>query len=161
MYHELEVSVNETLAEILRNRLRLTGTKIGCGSGECGACTVLIDGQPILSCLTLVIECDGKDILTVDGLADPKTGELLPLQKSFIDHHGLQCGFCTPGILTSAKSLLEKNPNPTEEEIKEAISGNLCRCTGYVSIIKSISVAAQNLRRSSELGRSELISWID
>ena len=161
MYHELEVSVNETLAEILRNRLRLTGTKIGCGSGECGAWKVLIEGQPVLSCLTLVIECDGKDILTVERLADPKTGELLPLQKSFIDHHGLQCGFCTPGILTSAKSLLEKNSNPTQEKIREAISGNLCRSTGYVSIIKSISVAAQNLRRSYELGRSELISWID
>ena len=148
--YELEVGANETLVHVLRNRLRFTGTKIGCGSGECGACTVLIGRQPVLSCLTLAIECDGKEILTVEGLANPETGELHPIQQSFIEHHGLQCGFCTPGMLMSAKGLLERNVSPNEEEIKEAISGNLCRCTGYVNIIKSISIAAKNLRRPSE-----------
>ncbi len=130
--------MNETLAHVLRQRLRLTGTKIGCGSGECGACTVLMGGEPVLSCLTLAIECDGKEILTVEGLADPETGELHPIQKSFIEHHGLQCGFCTPGMLMSAVALLRKNSNPSAEEIKRGISGNLCRCTGYAKIIRAI-----------------------
>lgn len=145
--HALEVRPNETLADVLRKKLGLTGLKVGCGSGECGACTVLIDGYPTLSCLTLAIECEGKEILTIEGLANPDSGELHPIQQAFIDHHGLQCGYCTPGMILSAKALLDKNLTPTEEEIREAINGNICRCTGYVSIIESISAAAEEMRR--------------
>jgi len=144
----LDVNTNETLAKVLRERLGLTGTKIGCDAGECGACTVLIDGEPIASCLTLAIDCEGKEITTIEGLEDPKTGELHPIQKAFIDHHGMQCGFCTSGMIMSAKALLDRNPHPGKEEIRGAINGNICRCTGYVSIIESISAASETLDKS-------------
>jgi len=145
--HMLEVGANETLVEVLRERLRLTGTKIGCNRGECGACTVLIDGEPVLSCLTLAIECEGKEILTIEGLEDPETGELDPIQEAFIENFGIQCGFCTPGMVMTAKALLNRNPDPSEEEIKEAIQGNLCRCTGYTQIVESILAASEKMRR--------------
>ena len=145
--HTLEVGANETLVEVLRERLRLTGTKIGCNRGECGACTVLIDGEPVLSCLTLAIECEGKEILTIEGLEDPETGELDPIQEAFIENFGIQCGFCTPGMVMTAKALLNRNPDPSEEETKEAIQGNLCRCTGYTQIVESILAASEKMRR--------------
>jgi len=145
--HALEVGTNETLVEVLRERLRLTGTKIGCNRGECGACTVLIDGGAILSCLTLAIECEGKEILTIEGLEDPKTGELDPIQEAFVENFGIQCGFCTPGMVMSAKALLNRNPNPSEEEVKEGIQGNLCRCTGYTQIVESILAASEKMGR--------------
>jgi len=131
-----EVAPNTTLLHFLREELGLTGTKCGCEIGECGACTVLLDGIAVNSCLVLVPQIDGKEILTVEGLA--KDGELHPLQKSFLDHDAVHCGFCTPGMLMSAKALLDKNPNPNEKEIRTAISGNLCRCTGYVQIVEAI-----------------------
>jgi carbon-monoxide dehydrogenase small subunit len=145
--HTLEVGANETLVEVLRERLRLTGTKIGCNRGECGACTVLIDGEAILSCLTLAVECEGKEILTIEGVEDPKTGKLDPIQEAFVENFGIQCGFCTPGMVISAKALLDRNPDPSEEEVKEGIQGNLCRCTGYTQIIESILAAAEKMRR--------------
>lgn len=145
--HTLEVGANETLVEVLRERLRLTGTKIGCNRGECGACTVLIDGETILSCLTLAIECESKEVLTIEGLEDPKTGELDPIQEAFVENFGIQCGFCTPGMVMSAKALLDRNPNPSEEEVKEGIQGNLCRCTGYRQIVESILAAGEKMRR--------------
>jgi len=143
----LEVSANETLAEILREELNLTGTKIGCNRGECGACTVLIDGEAILSCLTLAIECEGKEILTIEGVENPETGELDPIQEAFVENFGIQCGFCTPGMVMSAKALLSKKPNPSEEDIKGAIQGNLCRCTGYKQIVESILAAIEKIRK--------------
>jgi len=145
--HALEVGTNETLVEVLRERLRLTGTKIGCNRGECGACTVLIDGEAVLSCLTLAIECEGKEILTIEGLEDPKTGELDPIQEAFVENFGIQCGFCTPGMVMSAKALLDRNPNPSEAEVKEGIQGNLCRCTGYTQIVESILAASEKMGR--------------
>jgi len=145
--HTLGVGANETLVEVLRERLGLTGTKIGCNRGECGACTVLIDGKAILSCLTLAIACEGTDILTIEGMKNPKTGELDPIQDAFVENFGIQCGFCTPGMVMSAKALLNKNTNPTVEEIKEGIQGNLCRCTGYTQIIESVLAASGKLRR--------------
>jgi len=145
--YSLEVGTNETLVEVLREKLRLTGTKIGCNRGECGACTVLIDGEAVLSCLTLAIECEGKEILTIEGLEDPKTGELDPIQEAFVENFGIQCGFCTPGMVMSAKALLGKNPNPSEAEVKEGIQGNLCRCTGYTQIVESILAASEKIRR--------------
>jgi carbon-monoxide dehydrogenase small subunit len=122
--------------QVLRENLGLTGTKQGCNAGDCGACTVLIDNQPVDSCLTLAIEAQGKEILTIEGL--DQQGRLHPLQQAFIDHYAVQCGFCTPGMILSAKSLLDRNSHPTEEEVREAISGNLCRCTGYVKIVEAI-----------------------
>jgi carbon-monoxide dehydrogenase small subunit len=130
--------VNETLLEVLRERLDLTGAKAGCNQGECGACTVLIDGEAVLSCLTLAVECEGRQILTIEGLEDPETGELDPIQHAFIENYGIQCGYCTPGTVMAAKALLLQNPDPSVEEIKQAIQGNLCRCTGYQQIIASI-----------------------
>jgi carbon-monoxide dehydrogenase small subunit len=132
-----------TLLEVLREDLGLTGTKEGCGLGECGACTVLMDGRAINSCLVLAAEADGREITTIEGLADGD--RLHPIQQAFVDHGGLQCGFCTPGMIMSAKALLDKNPHPTEEEIKQGITGNLCRCTGYTKIIESIKAAAEKM----------------
>ena len=138
--YEGTVEPRTSLADFLRDDLDLTGTHVGCEHGVCGACTVLLDGQPIRSCLLLAIQMDGARLTTVEGLAD---GERLhPLQQAFWDHHGLQCGFCTPGILLTAKALLDDNPRPTDTEIREAISGNLCRCTGYHFIVEAIRAAA-------------------
>jgi len=133
---EVEVSPHWTLLKLLREKLGLTGTKEGCGIGECGACTVLMDGMPVNSCLVLAPKVEGRKIETIEGLGSRDS--LHPLQKSFIDHGAIQCGFCTPGILMLSKALLERNSNPNREEIKEAISGHLCRCTGYHQIIEAI-----------------------
>jgi len=137
----LEVPSNMTLLQMLREKLALTGPKNGCSAGECGACTVLFDGEPVNSCMVLAVEADGHEVVTVEGLA--KEGQLTPLQQAFIDHNAVQCGFCTPGMLISAEALLKRNPHPSEEEIKEALVGNLCRCTGYVRIIKAVEAAAE------------------
>jgi carbon-monoxide dehydrogenase small subunit len=142
-----EVNANETLADVLREKLQLTGTKKGCEQGECGSCTVLINGEPVLSCMLLAIECEGVDITTIEGLSNPKTGELHILQKAFIENGGIQCGFCTPSMILAAKALLDRNLSPTDEEIREAINGSICRCTGYMGIIASIKVAAEGLRK--------------
>lgn len=136
----LEVEPHKTLLNMLREDLNLTGAKEGCGAGECGACTVIVDGKAVNSCLMLAVEADGKEILTVEGLA--KNGVLDALQESFINNAALQCGYCTPGMIMSAKALLMRNPKPSEEEIKEAIAGNLCRCTGYKAIVDAIKEAA-------------------
>jgi len=138
---EVSFAPYKTLLELLREDLRLTGTKHGCELGECGACAVLLDGEPKLSCLVLALECQGKEIETVEGLARGAT--LHPLQAAFADLGAAQCGYCTPGILMTAKALLEKEPQPTRERIKEAISGNLCRCTGYQQIFEAIEAAAK------------------
>jgi carbon-monoxide dehydrogenase small subunit len=145
---EIEVRPNELLVDVLRERLGLTGTKIGCEAGECGACTVLINGKPTLSCLTLTIECEGKEILTIEGIGDAAKGELHPLQKAFVEHYGVQCGFCTPAMILTAKAFLEKNPSPNEDEIREAINGVICRCTGYMQIVESILAAAEEIKGS-------------
>ena len=138
--HEQTVEVRKSLADFLRDDLDLTGTHVGCEHGVCGACTVLLDGEPVRSCLLLAVQVEGASLTTVEGLAD---GERLhPLQQAFWDHHGLQCGFCTPGILLTAKAFLEENPHPSDDEIREAISGNLCRCTGYHFIVEAIRAAA-------------------
>ncbi len=135
--HRLWVAPNELLLNVLRERLHLTGSKYGCGIGECGACTVRIDGKLALSCLVLAVAVDGSEVLTVEGLAGPD-GELDPLQEAFIEHAAFQCGFCTPGMLITAKSLLEENPTPTEAEVRDYLKGNLCRCTGYAAIVRAI-----------------------
>ena len=136
----VDVPSNMTLLQMLRERLALTGTKNGCEAGECGACTVLLDGEPVNSCMMLAVEADGHEVRTVEGLS--VDGEPSPLQQAFVEHNAVQCGFCTPGMLISAHALLERDPHPTEEAIKEAILGNLCRCTGYVRIIDAIQDAA-------------------
>ena len=141
--YELLIEPHKTLLDVLRNNLSLTGTKRGCNSGECGACTVLLEGIPILSCMTLACEVEGKKIQTIEGIA--QNGELHPVQKAFIECGAIQCGFCTPGMVLSAVALLNSNPNPNTDEIKKAISGNLCRCTGYIKIIEAIQQAAHAL----------------
>lgn len=139
--YQLSIPPNQTLLELLRDELGLTGTKCGCEIGECGACTVLLDGEPVNSCLILAPQVDGREILTVEGLSTD--GKLDPLQESFMDHDAVHCGFCTPGMLLSAKALLKENPHPSEAEIRTAISGNLCRCTGYVQIVEAIEATSK------------------
>ncbi len=135
------VEPNRTLLQFLREDLGLTGTKHGCGLGDCGACTVILDGKPVNSCLVLAIQANGGEVLTIEGLAE--NGKLHPIQQAFVDKGAIQCGFCTPGMILSAKALLDANPNATEQEIRMAISGNLCRCTGYQKIVEAIGEAAK------------------
>jgi carbon-monoxide dehydrogenase small subunit len=142
--YKLDVQPWETLVEVIRDDLGLTGTKEGCGLGECGACTVIMDGRAVNSCLVLAAEADGKQITTIEGLADGD--KLHPIQQAFVNHGGLQCGFCTPGMIMSAKALLDEKPSPSEEEIREGIAGNICRCTGYAKIIESVKAAAKNIQ---------------
>ena len=142
---DAEVPVRLTLADFLRQRLELTGTHLGCEHGVCGACTVLLEGRAVRSCLLLAVQANGRDITTVEGLA-PRAGGLHPLQQAFREHHGLQCGFCTPGMLTTLVEFLRENPDPTADEVRIAISGNLCRCTGYQSIVEAALDAAKRLR---------------
>ncbi len=137
----VDVTSNITLLQMLREKLGLTGTKNGCAAGECGACTVMLNGEPTNSCMVLAVECDGAEVVTVEGLA--KEGKLDPLQEAIIDEGGVQCGFCTPGVLISARALLNRNPTPSEDDIRTALVGNLCRCTGYVRIIDAVKKAAQ------------------
>ena len=137
----------ETLLDVLRDRLNLTGTKEGCGTGDCGACTVTVDDRLVCSCLMLGVEASGKSIETIEGMAEEDT--LHPLQKKFVEHAALQCGICTPGILVAAKNLLEKNPDPKEEQIRYWLAGNLCRCTGYDKIIRAVQDAAKEMREAS------------
>jgi len=142
--YEIGVKPYETLLEVLRNRLGLTGTKFGCGDGECGACTVNMEGKAVLSCLTLAAQADGKEILTIEGLQDG--AELHPIQESFVEHAAIQCGYCTPGLVMSAKALLDKDNDPSETKVREKISNNLCRCTGYEKPVKAILEAAKMMR---------------
>jgi len=139
-----EVETRTLLVHFIREDLRLTGTHIGCDTTNCGACTVLLDGKAVKSCTILAVQADGRAIRTVEGLAE--NGKLHPVQEGFVEEHGLQCGFCTPGMMMTAVALLGKNPNPTEEEIRQGIAGNLCRCTGYVNIVKAIQYAAGKMR---------------
>lgn len=139
--HTLAVSPHDTLLDVLRENLELTGVKEGCGEGACGTCTVLMDGQPRRACLTLALEAAGKEVITVEGLA--RAGELSPLQRSFIDGHAIQCGFCTPGMLIAGTHLLQNNPKPTEAEVRQALAGHVCRCTGYLKIVKATLAAGE------------------
>lgn len=140
---ELSIEPNRTLISVLREELDLTGTKEGCGVGECGACTVLVDGKNVNSCLAFAVDMTGKEIITIEGLA-PKQGEVHPIQQAFIDHGAIQCGFCSPGMIMSTKALLDVNDSPTEEDIRKALSGNLCRCTGYVKIVDAVKFLSKN-----------------
>ncbi len=142
--YDLLIPPWRTLLDVLREQVGLTGAKRSCQEGQCGACTVLMDGLPVNSCLCLAVEAQGKDIATIEGLAQ-SAGGLHPIQKAFVEHGGVQCGFCTPGLILAVKSFLERNPRPTEEEVRRAIVGHLCRCTGYFQIIKAILAAADEL----------------
>ncbi len=142
--HEVATNVNRTLLEVLREDLALTGTKESCGQGACGSCTVLLDGLPVRSCLLLAVEAQGRYITTIEGLS--KGEQLHPVQDAFIEHHAIQCGFCSPGMILTASAFLEKNPKPTEEEIRRALSGNICRCTGYAKIIGAVKALADSGR---------------
>jgi len=139
---DIRVAPNELLLNVLRDRFGLTGAKYGCGIGECGACTVLVDGEPILACLVLAISLDGSEIVTVEGIREPD-GQLHPVQEAFLKHGAVQCGFCTPGMILVAKSLLDSNSNPGEEEIRQQIRGNMCRCTGYTQIVQAIQACSK------------------
>jgi len=142
--HQVRTSLDATLLDLIRNDLGLTGTKDGCSEGECGACTVLLDGRVINACLVFAWQANGVDVVTVEGLAE--NGRLHPLQRAFIEKGAIQCGFCTPGMIMSAYGLLIENPRPSEEQIRQALTGNLCRCTGYTKIIQAIQVAAEEMR---------------
>lgn len=155
MKHDIELKVNgdvckiqvdtrRTLLEVLREQLGLTGTKEMCNKGDCGGCTVILDGKAILSCMMLAVEADGKEVLTIEGLANPGH-QMHPVQQAFVDYGAIQCGYCTPGLIMSAKALLDKKPDPTVDDIKEAISNNICRCTGYVQIVEAIQAAAKEM----------------
>ena len=138
---EVDIEPHLTLLEVLRDTLGLTGTKEGCGAGECGACTVLLDGKTVNACIFPAMEVEAKNVVTIEGIADAQ-GNLHPIQKAFVEYGAVQCGFCTPGMVLSAKALLDENPKPTEEEIRHGIAGNLCRCTGYLQIIQAIKAAS-------------------
>ena len=138
--HKVEVGAYTTLLEVLRDHLHITSPKVGCNTGDCGTCPVILDGKLVKSCVTHALSCQGSQVLTVEGLAAP--GTLHPLQQAFHDHYAAQCGFCTPGMLMAAKALLDENPHPTRQEVKAALAGNLCRCTGYVKIIDAVMAAA-------------------
>jgi carbon-monoxide dehydrogenase small subunit len=140
---EVEIEPHWTLLHLLREELELTGTKSGCESGECGACTVLVNGEAINSCIYPVMEIEGEAVTTIEGIAK-RSGELHPLQEAFVEQGAVQCGFCTPGMVMAAKALLDRNPNPTEEEIRHALAGNMCRCTGYVQIVEAVKSASQS-----------------
>ena len=147
--HKVEVELTTTLLEVLRNEFEITSPKIGCNTGDCGTCSVLMDGVLVRSCITNALSVQGREVVTVEGLAEP--GKLHPLQKAFQENYGAQCGFCTPGMIMAAKALLDETPAPTHQEVKEAVSGNLCRCTGYVKIIDSIMAAAREMA-AGEMG---------
>lgn len=146
--YELLIEPRTTLLELLRNEIGLTGTKYGCGTADCGACTVLVDGKPTLSCSTLAITVRDKAILTIEGMAQGTV--LYPIQNAFIDYGAIQCGYCTPGMILTAKALLDENPKPTREQVKEALAGNLCRCTGYVKIIDAVLAAAETITKGGK-----------
>ena len=141
--YEVAIEPRRTLLEVLRNNLGLTGAKNACDTGDCGACTVIIEGKPVVSCLVLAIEAQGKEIITIEGIA--KNGNLHPLQQAFVEHGAIQCGFCTPGMILSAKALLDETPKPSEAEVRQGIAGNLCRCTGYTKIVEAILAVSQKL----------------
>jgi carbon-monoxide dehydrogenase small subunit len=142
----VQVAPSARLIDVLRDRLGLTGTKEGCGNGECGACTVLLDGLPVNACLLVALEVEGRDITTIEGVLGPG-GRLSPVQQAFIDHGGIQCGFCSPGMIMSATALLQASPAPSDDEIRDALVGNLCRCTGYVQIVDAVRAAAASVGR--------------
>ncbi len=147
--YEIKIEPDVSLVDVLRDKLGFTGTKKMCNIGDCGSCTVIIDGRPMLSCLMLAIECEGKDILTIEGLADSATGKLHPIQEAFIERSGMQCGICTPGMILTAKALLNEKPNPTEEDVREALAGNLCRCGNYQRIVECVLAAAEIMGREA------------
>ena len=150
--NEVSVRPNWSLAYVLREKLSLTGTKVMCNEGECGSCTVLVDDKPMLSCLMLAIECEDKDILTIEGVADPNTGSLHPLQQAFIDLSGMQCGVCTPGMILTAKAMLDSNLAPSEDEVREALAGNICRCGNYKRITQSVLLATDRMKGGGNNG---------
>ena len=145
--HHISIEARKTLADALRDDCNLTGTHLGCEHGVCGACTILVDGEPLRACLMYAVQAEGRDIRTVEGLAEQ--GRLHPLQKAFIEHHGLQCGYCTPGFLMLAAGILEKEPDINDEDLADALSSNLCRCTGYENILKAVRAAAQEMRSAT------------
>ncbi len=146
--YEVIIEPHMLLVDVLRDKVGLTGTKYACGTGDCGACTVLVEGKPMLSCLTLAMTVRGKDILTIEGLVEGTT--LHPIQQAFVDNGAVQCGFCTPGMILSAKALLNENPNPTRDEVGVALAGNLCRCTGYVKIVDAVLAAVETMGQGSK-----------
>jgi aerobic carbon-monoxide dehydrogenase small subunit len=152
--YEADVEPRTLLAYFLREQLKLTGTHIGCDTTTCGACTVLLDGKPVKSCTVLAVQANGREVTTVEGLE--KNGQLHPLQQAFWEEHALQCGYCTPGMLMSAYGLLQNNPAPTEEEIREGLSGNVCRCTGYVNIVKAVQSAARKMAGETQEAMEEV-----
>jgi aerobic carbon-monoxide dehydrogenase small subunit len=142
--YEIPVDPRDLLVDVVRKKVGLTGTKKGCGQGDCGACTVLLDGKAVLSCLTLAIACQGKSINTIEGLVS-EDGQLHPIQQSFVDQGAVQCGFCTPGMILTTKALLDRTPQPSEEEIKRGLAGNICRCTGYKKIVEAVEAASESM----------------
>lgn len=151
--YEVQIQPTATLAEVLREKLSFTGIKIMCNEGECGACTVLLEGKPVLSCMTFAIDCENKPIVTIEGLADPRTGGLHPIQLAFVNKSGMQCGVCTPGMILTAKALLDEKPDPTEDEVRNALSGNLCRCGNYQRITECVLDAAKMLQEGDNHGQ--------
>ena len=149
--YKLDVEPDMSLLEVLRNKLFITSPKVGCNTGECGACSVLLDGLLVKSCITNAMTASGKEVVTVEGLG--KAGELDPIQKAFYEHYASQCGFCTPGMIIAAKALLDHHANPTRQEVKEGLSGNLCRCTGYVKIVDAVMAAAEEMNQKGRSGR--------